>query len=258
MRFIRLAVLALLCAGHAPIAFSFDQQQRRSQSAKENGKDVPVVKVQASPDVAELSYRFYLEVQHQLHKTIPSDPHLVDLWFRVGYPDMSEVQRDAYVPHERAVALRSKSVDMAVPSHRGAYFSLPAIQDAYDQYADLVICGTSKPRLSVWWTLRVPDNMQMSYSGIRAARAQIATVQGKISAFSHQYLKNVKRHPYDGIKACFHDATGEILIDGKAVGDVAEGDCKVLFDDPRIKDDSKVEFSGALAAVSFIDRSYYR
>lgn len=258
MRFIRLAVLAVLCAGHAPIAFSFDQQQGRSHFERESGKDVPVVKVQASPDVAELSYRFYLEVQHQLHKTIPSDPHLVDLWFRVGYPAMSEVERDAHVPHERAVALRSKSVDMAVPVHRGAYFSLPTIQDAYDQYADLVIRGTSKPRISVWWTLRVPVSMQMPYADIRAARAQIAIAQGKISAFSHRYLKNVKRHPYDGIKACFHDATGEILIDGKAVADVAEGDCKVLFEDPRIKDDSKVAFSGPLAAVSFIDQSYYR
>ncbi len=73
------------------------------------------------------------------------------------------------------------------------------------------------------------------------------------------YLKNVKREPYDGIKACFHDDSGAILVNGKSVADATEGRCKVLFSDPgRIADESSVAFSGPLDVVSFIDRSYYR
>lgn len=247
MRLFRLALLAASLAGCASPASSSDPQQA-----------APVV-VTASRTTAELSYRFFLGVQYELHQHMPPEPHLVDLWYRVGYPGMPETARDAHVAPERAVAVHSKSVKVTVPMRRGAYFSLPAIQDAYDEHAELVVSDTSKPWLGVWWTLRVPDSQRMAYGDIRRARAQIAAVQGKISAFSHRYLKEVKRQPYDGIKACFHDGGGAILVNGKEVADATEGRCKVLFSDPdRIADDSSVAFSGPLDVVSFIDRNYYR
>ena len=248
MRLLPLALLAAALAGCAAPAHSAGQAPA-----------VPTVVTTAARNTAELSYRFFLGVQYELHQHMPSEPHLVDLWYRLAYPEMKEAERDAYVPPAYAITVHAKSVRALVPMRRGAYFSLPAIQDAYDEDAALVVSDVSRPWLGVWWTLRVPDSGRMAYGDIRRARAQIATVQGKISDFSHPYLKNVKREPYDGIKACFHDDGGAILVNGKAVADATEGRCKVLFSDSRrIADDSSIAFSGPLDVVSFIDRSYYR
>lgn len=218
-----------------------------------------VVVTTAARDSTELPYRYFLEVQHKLRQSMPPEPHLVDLWYRLGYPGTQEAVRDALVPSEGAVSVHGKSVRFTVPTRRGAYFSLPASQDAYDEHAQLVISGRPHPWLSVWWTLRVPDTGRMAYGDIRRARAQIAAVQRKISAFSPTYLKNIKRQPYDGIKACFHDDSGAILVNGRPLADATEGRCKLLFTDPgRIADDSSVAFVGPLDVVSFIDRDFYR
>lgn len=254
MRLFRLALLAVSLPIQASLALAAEAPPMAKPTAA-----VPVVTTTAPREWAELSYRSFLGVQYTLHQAMPPEPHLVDLWFRVSYSGMSEAERDVHVPPRRAVALHGKSVDVAVPMRRGAYFSLPAIQDAYDEHAALVIGGTSKPWVGLWWTLRVPDSGRMSYGDIRAARAQIAAAQGRISAFSHPYLKDVKRQPYDGIKACFLDGSGAILVDGKAVADASQGHCKVLFNDPgRFPDGHGIVFSGPLDVVSFIDRSYYR
>lgn len=207
--------------------------------------------------ISELRYRDHLEVQHQLHRYMPSEPRLVDMWFRAGYRGMSEPERDAYVPRGWAVAIRSRSVNVAVPMRRGAYFSLPEIQASYDERGDIMLNDGARPWLGIWWTLRVPPGQRMAYADILGARAQIAGVQAKISAFAYP-LKSVKRAKYDGIKACFHDATGAILVGGIAVADATEGNCKVLFNDRPLEAlDASVEFSGPLDVVSFIDRRYY-
>lgn len=248
MRQLQLALLAAALSGHATMARPAEREPALS-----------TVTTTAARHTAELSYRFFLGVQYELHQHMPPEPHLVDLWYRLTYPEMREPERDAFVPPAYAISMHAKSVRASVPMRRGAYFSLPAIQDAYDEDAALVISDVIQPWLGVWWTLRVPDSQRMAYGDIRRARAQITTVQGKISAFSHPYLKNVKREPYDGIKACFHDDSGAILVDGKAVADATEGRCKLLFSEPgRIADSSSVAFSGPLDVVSFIDRSYYR
>ena len=140
---------------------------------------------------------------------------------------------------------------------RGGYFSLPEIQAPYDERGDILLNDGARPWLGIWWTLRVPPGQRMAYADILKARAQIAGVQAKISAFAYP-LKGVKRAKYDGIKACFHDATGAILVGGIAVADATEGNCKVLFNDrPLETRDASVEFSGPLDVVSFIDKRYY-
>lgn len=214
------------------------------------------VEVKASKRVAELPYRDYVEMQQQLQAYLPPGPKLVDLWFRVGLQGKPESERDAHLPKNLAVSVYSESVDAAVPVRRGAYFSLPQIQKAYDESGLILLGDVDRPWLGIWWTLRVPDGQRMTYADIRNAREQIAGVQAKISARLPR-LKSVKREPYDGIKACFHDATGVILVNGKASADAAEGHCKVLFDTPALERGASIEFSGPLDVVSFIDRRYY-
>jgi hypothetical protein len=214
------------------------------------------VEVKASKRVAELPYRDYVEVQHQLQAYLPPEPNLVDLWFRIGLQGKAEAERDALMPKSLAVSIYSESVDAPIPLRRGAYFSLPEVQKAYDERGLILFSGIDRPWLGIWWTLRVPEGRRMAYADIRKAREQIAGVQAKISAFSPR-LKGVKREPYDGIKACFQDATGLILVNGSAYADAAEGHCKVLFDNPALALAASIEFSGPLDVVSFIDRRYY-
>jgi len=215
------------------------------------------VTVTASRAVGELPYRYFIEMQHHLERYLPPGPRLVDLWFRVGAPGMSEAERDVHQPQGWAIAVRSRSVDFTVPLRRGAYFSLPEIQDAYDERGEIVVNGTYRPWLSIWWSLRVPESRRMAWADILAARAQIKVVQRRISAFAAQ-LQHTRRSPYDGIKACFLDGGGAILVDGVALADAVEGDCKVLFldrDGPARGE--VVEFAGQLHIVSFVDRRYY-
>ncbi|NNG21955.1 hypothetical protein [Telluria aromaticivorans] len=232
-------------------------QWQGSAAAKEPAAAADSLSAAAAPtEESELPYRHYLELQRQLHGYLPPGPALVDLWFRATYPGMDEAGRDAYVPRGWAVAVRSRTAHQLVPMRRGGYFSLPAIQAAYDERGDILLDDAGRRWLGIWWTLRVPPGQRMPYAAIREARAQIAAVQAKISAFA-RYLKTVKRSPYDGIKACFHDDGGAILVNGKAVADAVEGQCKVLFDDPARDGADMVEFSGALDVVSFIDGRYY-
>jgi hypothetical protein len=215
------------------------------------------VVVKVSGKVADLPYRYYLEVQHKLRSYLPPEPRLVDLWFRVGYPALSESERDAYMPRNWAISIYSDSVDVAVPMRRGAYFSLPEIQTAYDEHGQIMLNDVERPWLGIWWTLRVPSSQRMAYADIRNARKQIAGIQRKLSAFSPP-LKKVRNEPYDGIKACFHDGTGTIRVGGKPYSDANEGRCKVLFDDPALElGETSIEFSGPLDIVSFIDRRHY-
>ncbi len=207
--------------------------------------------------VSEIPYRHYLEIQYHLGRYLPPGPRLVDPWFRIGTAGVSETERDAQDPGQWAVAVRSRSVDVAVPVRRGAYLSLPEIQAAYDERGEIVIHGSYRPWMSVWWTLRVPESRRMPYADVAAAREQIGAVQRRISTYAAQ-LRNIKRAPFDGIKACFLDGSGAILVDGKAVADVNEGNCKVLFlDAARLARRETLEFSGPLDIVSFVDRRYY-
>lgn len=212
--------------------------------------------VKAPKRVAELPYRDYVEVQHQLRGYLPPGPKLVDLWFRIGLQGKAEAERDALMPQSLAVSIYSESVDVPIPLRRGAYFSLPDIQKAYDEGGVILFDDVDRAWLGLWWTLRVPAGRRMAYADIRKARGQVAGVQAKISALSLS-LKGVKGEPYDGIKACFHDASGAILVNGSAYADAAEGHCKVLFDNPALAPAASIEFSGPLDVVSFIDRRYY-
>jgi len=216
------------------------------------------VAVGASRAVAEIPYRFYLEAQHTLVRYLPPGPRLVDLWFRIGTAGLTEAQRDTLDEGRLTASIRSRSVDVIVPVRRGAYLSLPEIQDAYDERGEIVIGGSWRPWLSVWWTLRVPESRRMPYADIARAREQIGAVQRRVSAY-HARLQGVRRSPYDGIKACFLDGSGAILVEGRAVADAVEGSCKVLFLDPaREGRNETVEFAGPLDVVSFVDRRYYR
>lgn len=223
----------------------------------QNPAGIAKIEIKARRGASELSYRDYLEIQHQLHRYLPAEPRLVDLWFRASIRGVSEPERDAYAPYGGTVTIRSRSVNLDVPMRHGAYFSLPVIQQAYDEGGDIIVGDGARPWLGVWWTLRVPRDQRMLYADILKARAQIASVQAKISTYAYR-IKSIKRAKYNGIKACFHDATGAILLGGIAVADATEGNCKVLFNNvPAELHDATVEFSGPLDVVSFIDSGFY-
>lgn len=220
-------------------------------------QDTPKVEVKASRSVGELPYRHFLQIQHQLHRYLPPEPRLVDLWFRLAQSGQAESERDAFAPEGWTVAVQSRSVEVGVPMARGAYFALPEIQQAYDEEGTILFRGVARPWLGIWWTLRVPPDGRMKLSDIVAARAQIAAVQARISAFAAP-IRYIKREPYDGIKACFLDDSGAILIDGQAVADATQGHCKILFNErARGAGEHRLEFVGPLDIVSFIEKRYY-
>jgi hypothetical protein len=62
---------------------------------------------------------------------------------------------------------------------------------------------------------------------------------------------------YDGIKACFLDAGGVVFVGDMPSADATVGNCKILKFDPGQDVNRKIEFVGALDAVTVVRTAPY-
>ncbi|MFC5548137.1 hypothetical protein [Massilia aerilata] len=211
------------------------------------------VKVSESKQFGELPYRPVIESFRLLQSYQPAEPRLVDVLVRAKYPFMSDAEQDAYMPQRWGVAIVSPSVDLNVPVRRGGYFVLPDVDGAYREKGSILFREPTTRPLYLYFSLRVGAGQRIRYADLGKASEQIDTLLGKISYFNRQ-LRHLKRDKHDAIKACFLDASGDILIDGKSVADGSIGNCKLLRIDPeRMKSGDVIEFSGPLDIVTFAE-----
>ena len=86
---------------------------------------------------------------------------------------------------------------------------------------------------------------------------EIHVIQKTIPIY-HLRVRSVKQAKYDGIKACFRDPGGTVLIDGKPVADATIGNCGVLkFDAGKASHGGTIEFRGPLDIVTVVETADY-
>jgi hypothetical protein len=211
------------------------------------------VKVSDSKKFGELPYRPVIESFRLLQSYQPPEPRLIDVLVRAKYPFMSDAEQDAYVPQRWGVAIVSPSVDLTVPVRRGGYFVLPDVDGAYQEKASILFREPTTRPLYLYFSLRVGAGQRIRYADLGKASQQIDSLLGKISYFN-QRLRHLKRDKHDAIKACFLDASGDILIGGRSVASDSIGNCKLLRIAPeRVKSGDVIEFSGPLDIVTFAE-----
>ena len=257
----RLVCGILACLGAAQgMALGAPQEHEPSAQTpapepEAEAKPAFTVTIKESRKFGELPYRPFIDSFRLLQSYQPPEPRLVDVLVRARYPSMSDVEQDAYLPKKWGVAIVSRSVDVTVPVRRGGYFVPPDLEAAYTEEGSIMFREPTTKPLYLYFSLRVGAGQRIRYADLGKASQQIDTLLGKISYFN-QRLRHLKRDKHDAIKACFLDAGGDILIDGKSVADAAIGNCKVLRIDPeRVKSGDVIEFSGALDIVTFAEIS---
>jgi len=252
---LRLVCAILACLGAAQGAAQEHEPSPQVPASEAEAKPAFTVTIKESRKFGELPYRPFIDSFRLLQSYQPPEPRLVDVLVRARYPSMSDVEQDAYLPKKWGVAIVSRSVDVTVPVRRGGYFVPPDLETAYTEEGSILFREPTTKPLYLYFSLRVGAGQRIRYADLGQASQQIDTLLGKISYFN-QRLRHLKRDKHDAIKACFLDAGGDILIDGRSVADATIGNCKVLRIDPeRVKSGDVIEFSGALDIVTFAEIS---
>ena len=248
---ISLALLAgaLACAAHA---------QETPAPVQDEGAPPKAVKVTARRNPNDLPYDFYFRDQARLYSYLPARPRMVDVVWRVSFTELSEPEQDAYVPQGWAVALIGNGYEQTVPVARGGYFLLPALPLGRQGAAIMFKEQSMSLALRVSWVVHVGAGQRLSYADFGRAMDEVHSAQ---SAMPPGYMPaaNVRAIQYDGLKACFLDAGGALLIDGKPAADARVGNCSVLkFDPARAGGGQEIEFSGPLDIVTVVATKDYR
>jgi len=218
------------------------------------------VKVAARKNPGDLRYRFFFDGQKTLLGYLPPEPRMLDVMWRTSFTELPMPEQDAYDPQGWAVSIVSDSVDQVVRVRRGGYFWLPDLPVAYKELATIMFREQSAPReLGVGWIVRVKPDHRLSYADFGKVMDEIHGVQKAIPVY-HFWVHTEKFADYDGVKACFLDADGAVLIDGRPAADARVGNCSVLkFDPARAGAGETIEFSGPLDIVTVVEtRPYLR
>ena len=117
----------------------------------------------------------------------------------------------------------------------------------------------SKPNfVDVAWVLRVGAAQRLSYAEFGKALDELRGVQKTIPLRRVLNFYKEKYAHYDGLKACFMEPGGALLVDGKPAADAVSANCSVLkFDPARAGSEQVIEFSGALDLVTLIETAPY-
>jgi hypothetical protein len=222
------------------------------------GRPPHAIEVQARKNAGNVPYRFFIDGQKRLRSYLPAEPRMLDVTYRIAFTELSIPEQDAYEPVGWSVSIVGDTVDQTVPLRRGGYFVLPEITQAYEEGATLMFREQSRRKaLEVDWIVRVGPEQRMSYTDFARTMDEIHALQKTIPVY-HLRVRSVKYAKYDGIKACFRDPGGTVLIDGKPAADATIGNCGVLkFDAGRATRSGTIEFSGPLDIVTVVETADY-
>lgn len=226
--------------------------------AQEETAAPKAIQVQARKNAGNLPYRAFLDIQKRVQGYLPPEPRMFDVLFRISFTELPMPERDAYRPEKWGVSIVSDSVDQTLDIRRGGYFRLPDNPKAYEEKATLMFSEQSRHNfLDVGWVVRIGSGQRLSYADFGKAMTELRAVQ-KAMPFYRLSLKTEKYANYDGIKACFLEPGGALLIDGKPAADAIVGNCAVLkFDASRAASGAAIEFSGPLDIVTIVETAPY-
>jgi len=215
--------------------------------------------VQAKRNPGDVRYDQFYDLQQRLIGYLPPEPRLFDAMQRVSFTRLSLAEQDAYDPPGWAVSIVGEGMDETVPVRRGGYFLLPYLAAAYTSKASLMFRDQSKRNYTdTAWIMRIGDGRRLAYADFGKALAQLRTVQDAIPLLQALSYRVEKYSRYDGLKACFLDREGAMLIDGKPAAHAAVGNCSVLSYEPnKAGSGAIIEFRGALDIVTLIDTEPY-
>lgn len=226
--------------------------------SQEQGAPPKTVNVAARKNLGDLPYYdYYIREQGRMYNSLPPRPRMVDFLWRIVFTEMTEPERDAYVPQGWAVALVGSGVDKTVPVARGGYFLLPVLP-VTQWGATIMIKEQSKPMaLAVIWMVHVNAGQHLSYADFGKAINEVHGAQNELP-LDWRNLDDVRTAKYDGLKACFLEGGGAVLIDGKPAADATVGNCTILkFDPAKAGSGQVIEFKGPLQIVTVAATSYY-
>lgn len=226
--------------------------------AQEEAAAPEAIQVQARKNAGNLPYRAFFDIQKRVQGYLPPEPRMFDALFRISFTELPMPERDAYRPEKWGVSIVSDSVDQTLDIRRGGYFRLPDNPKAYEEKATLMFSEQSRHNfLDVGWVVRIGSGQRLSYADFGKAMTELRAVQ-KAMPFYRLSLKTEKYASYDGIKACFLEPGGALLIDGKPAADATVGNCAVLkFDPSRAASGATIAFSGPLDIVTIIETAPY-
>lgn len=215
--------------------------------------------MQAKRNPGDVRYDQFYDLQQRLIGYLPPEPRLFDAMQRVSFTRLSLAEQDAYDPPGWAVSIVGEGMDETVPVRRGGYFLLPYLTAAYTSKASLMFRDQSKRNYTdTAWIMRIGDGRRLAYADFGKALAQLRTVQDAIPLLQVLSYRVEKYSRYDGLKACFLDREGAMLIDGKPAAHAAVGNCSVLSYEPnKAGSGAIIEFRGALDIVTLIDTEPY-
>jgi len=217
------------------------------------------IRVQAKKNPGDVRYDLFYDLQLRFNGYLPPEPRLFDAVQRVSFTRLSLAEQDAYDPPDWAVSIVGDGLEETVPVRRGGYFSLPYLPEAYKNRATLMFRDQSKRNYTATaWVMRIGEDRQLSYADFGKAMEQLRQVQDTIPLIRVLNYRVEKYSKYDGLKACFLDKDGAMLIDGKPAAHAVVGNCWVLKYDPKKADSGElIAFRGALDIVTLIETEPY-
>jgi hypothetical protein len=245
---------ALLAASLALAA----RAQQAPTAVADEGTPQKTVTVAARKNAGDLPYyENFMREQARVYNSLPPRPRMIDFLWRISFAELTEPERDAYVPKDWAVALVGTGYEQTVQVARGGYFLLPSLPVGR-WGATIMIRDQSKPgKLGVAWVVHMNAGQHLSYADFARALDEVHAAQNAMPLASpaHSEVRNAK---YDGLKACFLDASGGVFVDGKPSADATVGTCTILkFDPARAGSGQTIEFRGPLQIVTVVNATAY-
>jgi hypothetical protein len=249
----------VLTALRAACLVLFASSQGVGQAAQQAEAPPREIKVAAKKNPGDVRYDQFYDLQQRLIGYLPPEPRLFDAVQRVSFTRVSLAEQDAYEPPGWAVSIVGDGVDETLPIRRGGYFVLPYLEDAYKGRATVMFKDQSKRNYTdTAWVMRVGESRQLRYADFGKALEQLREVQDTIPLIRAINYRVEKYSNYDGLKACFLDNDGAMLIDGKPAAHAVVGNCWVLkYDRKQANGGPPIEFRGRLDIVTLIETEPY-
>ena len=212
---------------------------------------LPPVEIRSKKNPGNVPYAAAYKLQQRVMALLPPEPRVIDMRFRVVFASLSLQERDDFMPANWGVAVVGKTVDATIPMARGGYFLLPDLPVARSENAALMFnTQTEAKYLGSAWSLRVREGNLLPYRDFAKAIDEINSAKGNVGRNDWQ-LAEFRAMTFKGLRACFANAEGAVLLNGAASGAVARGRCWHLkFDAAMANADASLAFIGELESLT--------
>lgn len=216
-----------------------------------------VIKSKTNP--GNLPYKAFYRIYGRILTMLPPAPRLLEPVYQMSLAGQTLAQQDGYLKENWNVAIVGDTVEIDVPTLRGGYYVLPADAKAADEGATIMFNSTTPRNYArLAWKLRLRPAQTLHYQDLAQALAEVTAFQSKVPWYSIE-LAEEKRAKFDGLKACFTEAGGAILVDGKPAPTLASANCLVYRFDPQLASAAPdITLVGALDIVVLENSARYQ